>query len=402
MATMIGLFSSIGEHVPIFRKEKITEASAEGTILRFHFRGTAMLILICCLMVTCTEWISGTGSIIDCMHGGAVPDNVINMFCYIQGTFSVPTHWRDHDTEIGYDVSQTGVGPYNPAKDYIEVKQYYQWVPFVLFLQGILFYVPHIVYKMFEGGKVKSILGSLNLYMLKAEERKASEDELADYFIKTRGIHDNWSIGLLFGHSIYLINVLSQIFFTDMFLGYEFSTYGVSAASFLEESPENRIDPMSKVFPRVTKCTFQKYGPSGSLQLHDAQCVLPINIVNEKIYVFLWFWFMILTCLTVLDLIHHIGLVAIPSVRYTILKRKLQTAPGFKVILMDIDLNLILDNISFGDWKLLYHLLRNMDSITSAEYLQALTKKFRTEKEDLMHAAETLPLKSRMSLEKEI
>ena len=35
--------------------------------------------------------------------------------------------------------------------------------------------------------------------------------------------------------------------------------------------------------------------------------------------------------LIVSDLIHHIGLVAIPSVRYTILKRKLQTAPGFKV-----------------------------------------------------------------------
>ena len=37
---------------------------------------------------------------------------------------------------------------------------------------------------------------------------------------------------------------------TDMFLGYEFSTYGVSAASFLEEQPEDRIDPMSRVFPR--------------------------------------------------------------------------------------------------------------------------------------------------------
>jgi hypothetical protein len=35
-----------------------------------------------------------------------------------------------------------------------------------------------------------------------------------------------------------------------MFLGYEFSTYGVSAASFLEEQPEERIDPMSRVFPR--------------------------------------------------------------------------------------------------------------------------------------------------------
>jgi hypothetical protein len=38
----------------------------------------------------------------------------------------------------------------------------------------------------------------------------------------------------------------------DMFLGYEFSTYGVSAASFLEEQPEERIDPMSRVFPRST------------------------------------------------------------------------------------------------------------------------------------------------------
>ena len=27
---------------------------------------------------------------------------------------------------MGWDVSQTGVGPYNPDKDYIEVKAYYQ------------------------------------------------------------------------------------------------------------------------------------------------------------------------------------------------------------------------------------------------------------------------------------
>ena len=39
-----------------------------------------------------------------------------------------------------------------------------------------------------------------------------------------------------------------------MFLGYEFSTYGVNAASFLGQQPEDRIDPMSKVFPRY----FQK------------------------------------------------------------------------------------------------------------------------------------------------
>ena len=35
---------------------------------------------------------------------------------------------------MGWDVSQTGVGPYSHNED-IKVKAYYQWVPFVLFLQ---------------------------------------------------------------------------------------------------------------------------------------------------------------------------------------------------------------------------------------------------------------------------
>ena len=115
---------------------------------------TSFLILVMTLMVTCPEWISGTGSIIECMHGGSIPDSVINSYCYIQGTFSVPKHYKDYEIEVGNDVSQTGVGPYNPYKDYIQVKAYYQWVPFMLFLQGLMFYIPHLIYKAAEEGKV--------------------------------------------------------------------------------------------------------------------------------------------------------------------------------------------------------------------------------------------------------
>ena len=49
----------------------------------------------------------------------------------------------------------------------------------------------------------------------------------------------------------------------------------------MEEDPEDRVDPMARIFPRVTKCTFNKFGPSGSLMRRDAMCVLPVNIVNE-------------------------------------------------------------------------------------------------------------------------
>ena len=31
-------------------------------------------------------------------------------------------------------------------------------------------------------------------------------------------------------------------------------------ASMMQEDPEDRVDPMARVFPRVTKCTFKKFG----------------------------------------------------------------------------------------------------------------------------------------------
>ena len=41
---------------------------------------------------------------------------------------------------------------------------------------------------------------------------------------------------------------------------------------------------MAKVFPKVSKCTFHRYGPSGTIGNHDGLCILPINIINEKEY----------------------------------------------------------------------------------------------------------------------
>ena len=34
-----------------------------------------------------------------------------------------------------------------------------------------------------------------------------------------------------------------------------------------EKEPEDREDPMARVFPKVTKCTFHKFGPSGTVEV---------------------------------------------------------------------------------------------------------------------------------------
>ena len=91
----------------------------------------------------------------------------------------------------------------------------------------------------------------------------------------------------------------------DRFFDGTFLTYGIEVISFAERDQEDRIDPMVYIFPRMTKCAFHKFGPSGEIEKHDAMCILPLNIVNEKIYIFLWFWMGLLLVLTFLVNIFH-------------------------------------------------------------------------------------------------
>ena len=131
---MLGLFSSLTSSVPIGKK--LHEPATEGTINRLHYRVTVLIFLGCSLIVTCLEWV-GNGSKISCVMEGPVdswtiPQNVINTYCYVLTTFTIPKHWN---TKIGHDSAQIGVGHYNPKNDDVTYKAYYQWVPFVLFLQ---------------------------------------------------------------------------------------------------------------------------------------------------------------------------------------------------------------------------------------------------------------------------
>jgi hypothetical protein len=60
------------------------------------------------------------------------------------------------------------------------------------------------------------------------------------------------------------MNVVGQSYFLDYFLDGEFTSYGLDVIRVAEMDPEDRVDPMSRIFPKITKCTFQKYGSSGA------------------------------------------------------------------------------------------------------------------------------------------
>ena len=51
------------------------------------------------------------------------------------------------------------------------------------------------------------------------------------------------------------------------------------------------------VFPTKTQCDFFSYGGAGP-QKHNYWCLLAPNIVSEKIFVFLWFWYAVLSAIS--------------------------------------------------------------------------------------------------------
>lgn len=63
-------------------------------------------------------------------------------------------------------------------------------------------------------------------------------------------------------------------------------------------------DPMLRVFPRVSKCEYFQFGSSGEVESLDTICLLPVNIFNEKVFLLLWYWLLMLAVLSVASLLY--------------------------------------------------------------------------------------------------
>lgn len=156
----------------------------------------------------------------------------------------------------------------------------------------------------------------------------------------------------------------------NRFFDGEFLSYGLRVLNYSQESQDDRVDPMVYVFPRVTKCIFHKYGPTGSIQKHDSLCILPLNIVNEKTYIFIWFWFMILAMLLTVLVIYRMFIIIMPKLRPRIMSFKYNVpVETCEVLCRKVDL---------GDWWLLLMLGTNLDGLYYREIISELAKNIDT------------------------
>lgn len=355
------MYSAVNELKGII---KIGTLITDNAVFKLHYQLTCLILIVFSVIVSTNQFF---GDPIDCFTSMAdeVPgDNVLDNYCWIHSTFTLP---GSMNKKVGTDVIYPGVDKATPDQEKT-YHSYYQWVCFFLFFQAVLFYIPRYLWKIIEGGKIRGILLGLNSAIFEDESYKDSKlNKLAAYMESTFGGHTFYAMGLVFCEILNFVNVVGQIYFTNAFLGGEFTTYGTEVIQFSQMDQYNRTDPMIEVFPRMTKCTFRKFGPSGDIQTHDALCVLPINIINEKIFIFLWFWFILLSIVSGLVLVYRIVLVFCKNARCCVLACRCNGVDKFLLK------NLVIKS-EYGDWFLLNMMCKNVNAIHYKNFIEELSR----------------------------
>lgn len=341
---------------------KLDKTKIDNIVFSLHYEVTVIILVSFSLFVTTNQYI---GDPIDCMIDN-IPKKFIDSYCWIYGTYIVSNKING---KIGYDIIQPGVTNFiKDGKSEIKNYAYYQWIGFVLLFQALLFYIPYYVWKTWENGRIKMLSTNLNIPVLDAVYRAERQSAVVNYVYENLHHHNIYLLRFIFCELLNLMNIIAQILFIDYFLDGEFKTYGIQVVEFTQMQPEVRIDPMARIFPKVTKCSFHKYGPSGSVQFLDGLCLLPLNIINEKIYIFLWFWFLILSILSLCSIIYRVLILCIPKLRYIVLSMRV----GFS---SRNDVHRLLTKCYIGDWFILYQLSKNIDSIIFKEIISELNEK---------------------------
>lgn len=198
---------------------------------------------------------------------------------------------------------------------------------------------------------------------------------IVDYLYHSSGHHDWYAARYYFCEILSFVNVIAQMFLLDKLFEGRYLRFGLDVIEYLQQQDQdNHRNPMTLIFPQQTKCKVYRNGPSASIEYIDALCVLPLNVMNEKIYLFIWFWFVFLSILTFFVLMFGLIIMASPSVRVYMLNMR------FKMSQLD-HLDTIVRKATIGDWFLLYLVGKNIDSYIMKDIIKDLALRYNEGKE---------------------
>ncbi|CAG2182063.1 unnamed protein product, partial [Oppiella nova] len=212
---------------PLKKLIKLGTVSIDNNVFRLHYKATVVILIASSMLVTTAQYF---GEPIRCIQTDDVPGEMLATYCWIHSTFTLP---HALNMRPGEEVPHPGISKYTEG-DKKTYHSYYQWVWIVLFLQALMFYVPRYLWKVCEGGRLKSLVLGLNKPVLPQKVRQEQIGLLVLYLKANLTYHNWYFIYFVICEVLNFVNVIIQMYVIDAFLGGAFRSYGLDVLKYSE------------------------------------------------------------------------------------------------------------------------------------------------------------------------
>jgi len=315
------------------------------------------------------------GDPISCEFQGINAD-LAEDYCWIHGSSYIPNVYQSH---MKCTVDQTDLNSPEDAPD----TSFYQWVTFVMAAQAAIFYFPYKIWCMFEGGMMAHFGTDAKTPVLLSESAMYDDgvvmevvvEKFVKYF-KSIFHHNSWYfVHFIFCEFLNFGLLGAQFWLTDMFLNYKFSWYGWETVEYyMTYNRTERLtvafkNPMCGVFPTEVSCSIPNVGTAGETNIQTGLCVLTQNIINEKMYLLLWFWYAFLIIFSIGFVFYRVTTLFFENIRFGLIYKSIRHRYDTDV---HTSLKYVLSKGQIGDWFVLYQLCKNCNRYFYREFIKEL------------------------------
>lgn len=171
----------------------------------------------------------------------------------------------------------------------------------------------------------------------------------------------------LFCQILNIALLIANFSMTSAFLDTDFSTYGTDVLEYLTDDNDSRLNPMCKVFPTAVSCTMPKVGTGGGESNTNHLCILSQNVINEKIYLGLWFWFVFLATIGSIQMLYELIIIALPAIRLNLTLLTIGSTGSQKI-------TDFFNSCNFADWFFLNQIGKNTEKKFFREFIKGLAE----------------------------